>query len=927
MMPAGSALVDTYDFRLVVLSVVIAICASYAALDLAGRVMAARGRARYAWLGGGAVAFGLGIWSMHYIGMLAFHLPVPVRYNWPTVVVSLLAAIFASAAALYVVTRPRMGPWSAVAGSMVMGAGIAAMHYIGMDAMRLAAMCHYDPWLVSLSIILAVAISFAALWLVFYARDDKKINFKKKLASAVVMGAAIPIMHYTGMAAASFTASNVPPDWSASVRISTLGITSIIVTTFVVLLTAIFSALLGRSYSAQASTLQATEERYRLLFERSLAGVLRTDLDGRILDCNEACAQIFGFQSREEMMGTFMSERYEDPEERKIFLANLIAKRSITNYEHCLRRVDGSPVWLLASTSILEGKHGEPAVTEGTLIDITERKRAEENLNNAKEAAEAASRAKSEFLANMSHEIRTPLNGVIGMTGLALETDLTPEQREYLDTVKLSAESLFTVVNDILDFSKIEAGKIDLESADFNLRDSLETTLKTLAFRADEKGLELLCEIDPSVPEVVRGDSNRLRQVVTNLTGNAIKFTHRGEVALSVHAVAEQGDDRILQFTVFDSGIGIPLEKQKSIFQPFAQADSSTTRKYGGTGLGLTISERMVGLMGGKMWVESEPGRGTRFHFTAQFKSPGKLVEEETGTVAGTLKDIKVLIVDDNRTNRRILEAMLKRWDMKSTSVVGGEEALVQLSLAQEEGEPFGLVLTDMHMPNMDGFDLVEQIRQKPALSTATIMMLTSAGRRGDGARCQNLGVAAYLLKPIRQSELRQSIARVLEAQRQKEANPLVVREMLRNISGLKIPLKILVVEDNSVNQRLADRLLAKRGHQVVMSANGREALAALEKDTYDLVLMDLQMPEMDGFQATAAIRENEKKKADGSRLPIIALTAHAMKGDQERCMAVDMDGYITKPIEPRQLDDVLEKYMALRASSEKRSEICNVPQ
>jgi signal transduction histidine kinase/DNA-binding response OmpR family regulator len=542
--------------------------------------------------------------------------------------------------------------------------------------------------------------------------------------------------------------------------------------------------------------------------------------------------------------------------------------------------------------------------------EIVEREDTQAKLQLAIAAAEAASESKSEFLANMSHEIRTPLNGVMGMTDLALDTELTKEQREYLETVKMSADSLLTVINDILDFSKIEAGKIELDVLDFNLRDSLEATLKTLALRAHEKGLELLCEVAPEVPEAVRGDSSRLRQIVVNLVGNAIKFTSEGEVALGVRALETEGENRLLQFTISDTGIGIPLEKQELIFEPFSQADTSTTRKYGGTGLGLTISTRFVGMMGGKIWVESEPGRGTRFHFTARLGvADAQAIKVGTLAPPEMLRGVKVLVVDDNRTNRGILEGMLKRWEMNPTLVEGGEEALGQLSFAREAGDPYGLILTDMHMPNMDGFGLVERIRESPQLATATIMMLTSAGHRGDAARCQELGVAAYLLKPIRQSELREAIARALGAKEQEGMLPLITRFSLQDGRDPSAFMSVLLVEDNAVNQRLAARLLEKRGHRVVVAANGREALAALEQGAFDLVFMDVQMPEMDGLEAIAAIRK--KEQLSGKHQPVIALTAHVMKGDQERCVAAGMDGYLSKPIRPQELDAILKDYMA----------------
>ncbi len=576
----------------------------------------------------------------------------------------------------------------------------------------------------------------------------------------------------------------------------------------------------------------------------------------------------------------------------------------------------GNKIWLLTSKVPLRDKNGNITGLVGTGRDITSRRLAEIEMRKAKEAAEQASRTKSEFLANMSHEIRTPLNGILGMADLALDTALTAEQRDYLQTVKLSADSLLTVINDVLDFSKIEAGKIDFESLDFNVRDTLEAALKTLALRADEKKLELVCDIAPEVPEILRGDSGRLRQIVLNLVGNAIKFTERGEVALKLRVEAEDGPYRVLHFEVSDTGIGIPENKLKLIFDPFAQADSSTTRKYGGTGLGLTISSRLVSMMGGQIWVRSRVGQGTQFHFTMCLAvGEASAAPVETSVSPELLRGINVLVVDDNLTNRRILEGMLKHWEMKPTLVEGGEEALVQLLEAVKAGSPYALILTDMHMPNMNGFELIERIRQRPELSAATILMLTSSGFRGSADRCRELGVSAYLLKPIRQSELREALTKVLGKAEHSSHAPLLTRDLLEEVSRPAVCLRVLVAEDNAVNQRLARRLLEKRGHKVIVAANGREALEAIEAHTFDLVLMDVQMPELDGIEATAALRA--KEAGQDTHLPVIALTAHAMKGDRERCLAAGMDAYLSKPIRPQELDDLLALYTKRSAMDE----------
>ncbi len=559
------------------------------------------------------------------------------------------------------------------------------------------------------------------------------------------------------------------------------------------------------------------------------------------------------------------------------------------------RASDGVFRWHLVRGVPVRGPDGEIQRWYGTNTDIEDQKA-------ATSAADAASRAKSEFLANMSHEIRTPMNGIIGMTELLLGTPASHEQREYLQMVRDSADRLLEVINDILDVSRIEAGRVELDAHPFSLRDAVARAARSLGLAAEAKGLELSFRVAPDVPDRLVGDDGRLRQVIVNLVSNAIKFTERGEVVAEFESEGQDDGRVVVHATVRDTGIGIAPERREAIFSPFVQADGAITRRYGGTGLGLTISSQLVGMMGGRLWVESEVGRGSAFQFTVRLGiSEGEAPEPSVPGLA-SLQGLTVLVVDDQATNRRIFEEMLRGWGFAPASSTGGEAALAALRRAGQEGRPFGLVILDVHMPGMDGFAVVERMRQDPALAAVPLMMLSSSGQAGEAARCRELGPIPYVVKPVDPSRLLDTILVALAPLVEGQHLPLGVVDAGAP-HGRR--LRVLLAEDNKINQRLVAAILEKHGHTVVLALDGREAVACAHRGGLDVALLDVQMPEMDGFQATAAIRAAEK--GTGRHLPVVAVTAHALKGDREACLAAGMDAYLAKPLRAAELLHTIE--------------------
>jgi two-component system, sensor histidine kinase and response regulator len=971
---AGSAagvLPHKYAPGLVVLSIAIAALSAYAALDLAGRTSASGGRVRFAWLGGGACAMGLGIWSMHYVGMLAFTLPVRILYDLPTVVLSLLAAIFASAVALWIASRPTLRAGPVVAASLFMGAGICAMHYIGMAAMRLPAMCRYDLRMVAASILVAIVVSVVALLLTFRLRSASREFSPVKIASAVLMGLAIASMHYTGMAAVTFFPSALTEDVSHSVEVTSLGALAVAVIAVVVLGVVTITSVLDRKLSAQAAQLAHSHERYRLLFERSMSPLHRSTLDGLILDCNDACARSLGYESRSDLLTASARIDFVESADEENYIELLSSHHQLTDFEARLRRSDGRPIWVLENANLVQESGEQAGVVEGSFIDISHRKEIERELNRTKQLAESASAAKSEFLAAMSHEIRTPMNGVIGMADMLLDSSLNSEQREFASILRHSANSLLGIINDILDFSKIEAGKMAIDPIPCSLDTAVYEIAELLHAKTREKNLDFVVRYAPGLPRRFVADPGRIRQILMNLLGNAIKFTANGCVYLSVEAesaarsgpLAERGVVDV-KFCVEDTGIGIPEDKLHSVFEKFTQADASTTRHYGGTGLGLAISSRLTELMGGKIGVESVVGEGSRFWFTLP------LVVESSAPPASPsnveLASLRVLHVDDNDANRFVLRELLNHWKIRNSECGSGNEALELLHAAHRDADPFDFAILDDLMPGMDGESLARAIKADADLRATQLMMLSSRGQRGDARRVSDAGFAAYLIKPVRQSILLQALRAVWAcSQRPQDAHELVTRHTLADAaaegaprergaggdvadSGVAILVepavalarritdlihaappqadlpaqnsampRVLLVEDNSVNQMIASRMLERLGCTIEFAVDGKKAVELVRANRYDLVFMDCQMPVMDGFQATEEIRRTE---AAGCHVLIVAMTANAMQSDRDRCLRSGMDDYISKPINKADIVTVLQRHLSAMAPQKPES-------
>jgi PAS domain S-box-containing protein len=919
----ATAYQGTYESSLVFLSLSIAVLAAYVALSIANRIGDARTvRARFAWTTAGAISMGGGIWAMHFIGMLAFTLPCGVDYNPFGTLLSMIPGGIASGIALTVISKRGVPSIkSLLVGAVLMGGGIGAMHYAGMAAMRPQAVLLYDPVLVGVSVVVAVVLAFVSLGIRFRFPIGESEGFRATLIAAVVMGCAVSGMHYTAMQAAIFFPQLDPSILNLTLPKTTLAI-GIAIVTCLVAASALLSTVAGRQ-TELAQTLRAEiarrEElerdaesgraRVQAILDGVVDGVVTINKDGRILQWSTGAERLFGYTA-EEAVGADVTmlmpepQRLVDDRYVNAFLTAGNAKTVGTDRQLSGIRKDGAEFPMELAVNEVRA-NGETLFT-GILRDITERKRAEAALIQAREQAESASVAKSQFLATMSHEIRTPMNGILGMANLLVTSNLSDRQRRLVTSLSGSAQALLALINDILDFSKIEAGRFELFESDFDPRDVLAEVAAVFCERCAAKDLELVYFIAEDVPSRLRGDPVRLRQVIINLVGNAIKFTERGEILLEVTIAQRDQGQVVLSVSVEDTGIGIEASKRDKVFESFHQVDNSITRSRGGSGLGLTISKQLVELMGGKIGVDSEVGRGSRFYFTVRCGAAAETAPRQLA------KPLRVLLVDTNAVSAHVMSLYLRSWNVDVTATSTLHEAVQAGAEAVASLQPLDAVIIDAKGLGEAAITLADRLRNDGAVQSV-VLLIGMDGTLSDEA-LDGVGAVDMFTKPARPNDLFE----VLNAIAQGEGSDAAARKAAKRNAQSRRPqfeARILVAEDNPVNQDVALGLLQVLGCHVITAPNGRSAVQSFAQEKFDLILMDCEMPIVDGLEATKRIRQLEElEKAQGgaeTRIPIIALTAHALADIHESCLAAGMDDFLTKPFDEAQIVAALRRWIA----------------